>query len=536
MIEQHDHRSRPSRLAWRLRSRPQVDRLVLGTLLGLFMLLFIAELFMALEWRMVHDTPNLHYVAFLIDRFDYVPYRDIFETNLPGSYLFHLAIGKLFGYGDRALRLVDAAWLLALLGVTWAALRPFGRRVAWGGAALFGLTYLQLGPTLTLQRDYLGLLPIMTAVWLSTHPRWRQAPLTAFFIGLLFGFTATVKPHLSIGLPLVLATTSAYRWRLTPEQPRAARLRRLALDTLLAGGGYALPVTAVFLWVWQLGAWPAFQELFSNYLPLYLQLDRSHSIRTGTARLRYLIDAYRTFGGLGVWLGPVALGLYLALFEAPARRPQAPLALLLASLIAAYSLYPALAGQFFSYHWIPLHYFLIVTAALVLTPLPQHFDAPRRLLPILVWCAPMLFLLKPAPDFLIQLRGGSPAPPKDGLVDDMVDALRTLGAAPGDSIQPLDWTGGAVHALLISEARLATPYIYDYYFYHHVTEPTIQTMRRRFMAALEAERPRFIVENSVKDSVKGPGASQEFPELRDFLERRYTRAIERNGFTIYARQ
>ncbi|MCD4654578.1 hypothetical protein K8T06_11695, partial [bacterium] len=75
-----------------------------GILLTLLTLLLLLKAFTTLNWRMEHDTPLLHYTAFLMDKYELVPYRDIFETSMPGTFAFHYSIGKLFGYGDTSFR------------------------------------------------------------------------------------------------------------------------------------------------------------------------------------------------------------------------------------------------------------------------------------------------------------------------------------------------------------------------------------------------------------------------------------------------
>ncbi|MEZ4726562.1 MAG: hypothetical protein R3E79_05455 [Caldilineaceae bacterium] len=109
-------------------------------------MLFVVELGLSLRWQLVGDSAFLHYIAYLMNEHNFVPYRDIFEVNMPGTYLFHMAIGKLFGYSDLAFRLVDVAWLTATLTVTWLVMKPFGRIVAAASCLLFALIYLGAGP------------------------------------------------------------------------------------------------------------------------------------------------------------------------------------------------------------------------------------------------------------------------------------------------------------------------------------------------------------------------------------------------------
>src|SRR5882672_9394298 len=87
----------------------------------------------------------MHYVAWLVAQ-GVVPYRDIFDMNVPGVYLLHLGVIRVLGEGDGAWRIFDLAWL----GLTGAALFGFSRRMgdAWSGlgaALLFVLYHLSGG-------------------------------------------------------------------------------------------------------------------------------------------------------------------------------------------------------------------------------------------------------------------------------------------------------------------------------------------------------------------------------------------------------
>jgi len=106
----------------------------------------------------------------------------------------------------------------------------------------------------------------------------------------------------------------------------------------------------------------------------------------------------------------------------------------------------------------------------------------------------------------------------------------------GDLIQPLDWTGGSLLAMLETRAQIATEYIFDFYFYHHVSEPYIQSLRIDFMNQLDESMPRFIIEVTSADKpwVGGPDTSRtKFPELQIFLDENYSITIEKEDYVIY---
>lgn len=510
------------------RARPEYSLALL--LLVALTLLLALQFFKSLEWRMVHDTPLLQYMAFLIDRFGYVPYVDIFTTDFPGALAFHLGIGKLLGYGDIGFRLVDAFWLIALSLTTWAIMRRFNSWVAWASVVLFALSYLQYGPSMSLQRDYVAILPIALAVWLSIGRRLLL--LRVLVIGFLFGLAMTIKPQLGVGVALVLLYILLEEYRGRSRKRKVLGVFGLGIAAVL---GMAIPLGAAYYWIDEMGAWPAFVDMVLNYMPLHLDMTGDHKIIGGIDRLLYLMRSFGQLGGLTVWLAPATLGVYLAAFHADTSPKQRHVVWLLFGLALAYGVLPVLSGQFWQYHWMPFQYFVVILSGLTLVALPGRDSRIQRLYPILILAVVAFMFFTPRNEFIRQMVGRPPDPPKDGRVD-AIAAFLNGQLGPDDTVQPLDWTGGAVQGMLVAEARLATPYIYDYYFYHHVSDPYIQNLRADFMADLSAARPRFIVEVLDSPRPSGPGTSTEFPELRTFMAENYYVNYEGDGFVIYRRR
>ena len=66
---------------------------------------------------------------------------------------------------------------------------------------------------------------------------------------------------------------------------------------------------------------------------------------------------------------------------------------------------------------------------------------------------------------IIALPDGTEAEFPIDMPDDEIAAfLLAADLQPGDTVLPVDWTEGAVHAMLIAKALPASPFIYDYYF------------------------------------------------------------------------
>jgi len=514
-------------------TQDKVDRsLVLAPaiVVGAGFLLLSAQLFCSLAWRMEHDTPLLHYIAYLIDECGFVPYRDVFETSMPGAFLFHLLIGKTLGYGDFAFRVVDFLYVVMLTGVSWRLMRRCGRLVAGAGSVLFGLFYLGAGPSMSLQRDCLAILPIATAVLAAgggLRIRSRTARMAA--IGALFGVAAAIKPQLGIGLPAVI-------WYASPPLESGAG-RRLLHGSCAAACGFAVVFAVPLVWLWSTGGMPAFVEMFSLYLPLHLALDKEHDVVVGAARLKYLLVSLFEFGGLRRLLPAAVIGVVFSLAH-PIAEHEKRLVRLLVAMACLYALSTAFAGQFWNYHWMPFTYFVCLLFALVLRPVVGFPRMTGSRLTAVSAVAVFLLLVvsavRPAPDFNRQIRGEAPRPPKYGRVDAIADFLET-NLRPGDTVQTRDWAGGALHAMLIAKAKPATPYIYDYHFLHHVSDPFIQKLRERFIVALVADPPRYFIEITDRPFPTGEDTEPEFHELCKILEKGYLCVESGDGYRICER-
>ncbi|MFQ5349984.1 MAG: hypothetical protein ACE5EG_06045, partial [Thermoanaerobaculia bacterium] len=193
-----------------------------------------------------------------------------------------------------------------------------------------------------------------------------------------------------------------------------------------------------------------------------------------------------------------------------------------------------LGGKLFPYHWMPFHYFMILLGSLCLVPLGDVPTAKRSFGPV-VLILTLAVVLQPTPGLGRQLRGEPADVPLAGRLAEISSFLEER-LEPGDLVQPLDFTGGAIHAMLLTRARLATSYLYDYYFYHDVSQPYIQTMRRRFLAELAEQRPRFMIRiERWKPWVRGKDTTRDFAALDSLLRDGYTVALTGDGYAIYER-
>ena len=106
---------------------------------------------------------------------------------------------------------------------------------------------------------------------------------------------------------------------------------------------------------------------------------------------------------------------------------------------------------------------------------------------------------------------------------------------PGDTVHPIDWTDGVLHAMLRLEIPMATPFFYDVVFHHSVDTETIQTMRNRFLDSFSKANPSILVEAPNRERVSGVGTEVSFPAFDRLMAENYKLIYEEKDFRIFRR-
>lgn len=508
------------------------------TLVALFLLyvtgaLLVPVLRDSLTWRYSHDTPLMMYMAFIMERFGFVPYRDFFDMNMLGSYLSYQMLGRWFGFDDPGVRMADLAVLATLMSVTLLMLWRLGLRIMWAAPVLFALVYMREGITMTLQREFLALVPISLGVAFATALPWVTPPWRALLAGFAFGIAATFKPHSLIGLPFVVLylaeeeTVDTPGWR--------AKCNAIFWLAIQAGLGMALPLFAFLGYLVYNGALAGFIDLTTGYLPLYVYMTRTAMFIDPSERTAYLIDEFFKMGGKWLFLVMGFTGLCMGMFNTALNPAQRRITALLGSLTVAYMIYPVFSGQFWYYHFLPMMYFLCVGACLVFGSVGAGASWQQQWLPRAFVLIILISLFQPYQGYA-PLHAPAHSVPKDGRPDAVAAFLKER-LQPGDTVQPLDLTGGMIHGMLQAEARIATPFIYYFHFLHSINTEYIQNLRKRFLTDLAAAKPRFILKRHPAKGafVTGVNTTKEFKEVDDFIAKYYKPAKKDPGYIIYER-
>ena len=485
--------------------------------------LLIAQAAFSLQWPIAHDEAPLFYEAFLMQN-GHIPYKDFFDFQMPGSFFAYYILGIISNFGPLRIRILDLIILAVIATITYFAMRRFGKFTALAAPILFALKYLQGGPNLSLQREYLILIFISLSIWIGVTDSLTFRKRLS--LGLLYGLAATLKPHAALGLlPFLLFDIADLKQR------RELALSTLAKQIILPVAiGFFIPVSLVIVYLTSTHALTPLIDIILNYVPLYAQINGEMAITPSAERTAYLMSQLWRLGGNGLWLIPAAFGIYLN------RNRQA---YLLGGLAIIYALYPALTGQFFPYHYIPFIYTIILVASLTINhqlSTTNHSPFTIHYLSAIILLLTILLTIRPSQTFLRQLQGKDIAIAADRAAQ--ISTFLEKNLEPDDQVQPLDWTGGSLLAMLENRAPIATSYVFDFYFYHHVSNPYIQSLRTDFMTQLQESKPRFIIEVTAiyKPWVSGEDTSRDFPELREFLTENYSVTMEKEDYIIYERR
>ena len=474
---------------------------------------------MSVGWRLAHDAPVVLYPTYLAWTGEKIPYRTVFDFNFPGTYIVYGMLGAVTGLEPIKLQLVDLA-LLILGAVIFAYVFPSGMRLAaLTGYSGFVCLYLGWYSEFGLQRELFCTLVGAGACLVALRGK------SAVWIGVLGGISVLIKPTTLIAFGWVLF------WVALQERSWVVRCRIGAFWVL----GFAVPILAICLWLAKLGALGDFISIARNYTPLYGTMDGAHRTLHGVSRVTYDVQHMLWPIAAVRWtvIGVVAV-LALSWSQLGEEHGLKRTIVLLAGTAVAFYVYPVFTGQFWRYHYLP---FFAFSAVLLASGFACVGKAPKLLwqerAALAASCVALMWLFARTFDAV----GGYTKLPTQK-VSEQVRAYLMPRLGPTDTVQPLDWTGGLVGGMLECRAHLATSFVYDFEFYHSVSNPVIQGLRRRFIRELTLAKPKYILERlgEEKPWPRGEDTTRRFPELAQLMARDYLVAARFSSFHVWVKK
>lgn len=473
----------------------------------------------AYEWPLVHDEPLIHYVVFLMQH-GFVPYRDIVEINMPGTYLIEAWAMRLLGGDAFGWWLWDSLIGLALTaGAAWVA-GPGRRAIGVLAGALAWLSHLAGGMADLGQRDWaVSALLMLSTGGVFQAVRSRRPEWMAGFMACC-ALAASIKPpSLMLGAALLVAVYwplsaagTGERWSI-----RASRLVPY-IAWSLAGGAAVAVVVVGYLWYW--GAIQAFVDLSRGLVPWYASL---HRLPLVTLAYSAFVKRPLVFGALILFLSGRSWRHWEADFLA------------LATAIGVLQFF--LQGKGWAYHAYVENAFAALWALIeVQRALAGRSRWGRRFAAATLGVAMCVL----APRYVMQTyRTAYSLAPLTHLQNDLSELG---GPTLSGRVQCLDMTrSGCINALYRLKIVQATGFVYDFYLFPDQPNPVAASLQQRFMSAIENSPPAYIVLGShdwPADTFDYSNLNR-WPEFRIYLARHYHLAREyaqrgEAGYRIYA--
>lgn len=482
---------------------------------------------MSLQWRMVHDSPILYYMGFLIDNFHAVPYRDFFDMNMPGAHWLNALIGSIFGFTDSGFQKANILILVTTLALAFIWLRSFGLNPAWASANIFGLSFLQYGPAMSMQREFLTIpFMLLALVFYSMSPA-SSYRIRYFLIGFFICCAVFIKPQSGLILIIFLFLDGWYL--LQKDQSR--QIRNFLFSYVCMFAGFFLPIFAALLYFSLNNAIPAFLEVATGYWPLYTDINARLEITSGHEDVAAALAGIPSIGLQALWLIPGGINAFSILKSRSVHHINKNKTVLMIGGILVCLIEVIIANKYWEYHWLPMIFFMIILAGsgFCFMDLKRSWAGALGLLLVCV------IVLRPSTYIEMQISGETLPSPQGGRVDDIAEYLEK-NLDPGDTVQPLDWSNGAVQSMLMVRATPATRYLYDFHFYHHISTPEIQHLRADFLSKLQYSRPKVVIEfYDGRPWVNGPDTTRDFLGLSNFLVENYYVDVDRGGYRLWMR-
>lgn len=483
------------------------------------------------DWEYYHDTPLLNYAGVLMHDFGQVPYRDFFETTMPGTFLFHYII---VGLGLETQTAFVTLGILAMFALAGAGSLILWRINHWAGlvfAPFYLMVMFQFGPSALFQREILGLLAMSPALLVATRTGtipylWQQG-----LVGLLFGIACTIKPQFALGAPVAVLCLAALSW----DKDSSASAVRIVVSGILASViGFSLPLAVAFWWLWSYGALENFWFIVTEYTPLYIQQTESHGFIPAELRPFYISLLWTKFAGFWTLLPGVALLLFVTIgYHTRISRQNLILLRTIIALVVVYGLVPILSGQFWGYHYYPFIFFAILAvSALLGMAFEPILSKPGQIacITLAAFCIAHNFSHMPELE-----RRQENQKTRITLAKDMETSLRKW-VPEGGHVHPIDWAEGALHALMRARIPIATRFFYEFHFAHHVSTDVNAALRAELMDSLSSNPPEVILLAHNRSKVYGLDVSYDFPELDAFRDSRYRRVEQNKLYDIYLRR
>jgi hypothetical protein len=485
------------------------------------------------NWPLVNDAVLIRYATFLLDR-GFAPYKQIFDLNLPGSYLVDWTVKHTFGETAFAWRLFDLG-LLAIISSAIFSLARFQSRFAGLYAGLFFVLFharngiAQLG-----QRDLTvtAFLLAGTGIILSHDKPPNIIQHVSF--GVLVGLSTIIKPQAILFLPIgLLPYFKSFRVRPLISIPYGTILQRLCLLALSA----LLPIIGALFWLIEKHSFFEFWRVAACFIPIHAKLGR-HSFF-------YLLGRCLTASHATILILAAVLAL-TAKADQPLSRKQLQIRIVIIYGMGFSLLYYMVQLKAYPYHRYPFVAFLSLFVAIEFTRALAS-SGIRQIMAISGIGFGIILSIFYANHALHDRW-------RLTQVDSLANDLNRLGGVTlDDNIQCIDTIDGCLSALYRLHITQSTGMLYDEFLFVPRGVATqkeydvISGVKEDFLGHMFVNPPRVIVMTPwlFPDGPDNYAKIKLWPEFDSFIAHCYRMDIERQivgersdhpGYRIYVRE
>jgi hypothetical protein len=466
-----------------------------------FAIALFVSLFAARHIPLVHDAPLMNYVVFLMSK-GMIPYREIVDMNMPGTYLLQMAQIHAFGPSSSGRIAWDfltiAIVILASTRIAGSAHRATG--VLAGCAS--SLIHLSGGPWDIGQRDWnLAVLLLVACVFLVEFGRSGRG-IWVFGAFLAAGIATSIKPT---GILFPVAALVLVSWKRRTSRSEVTQI------VISAVAGLLLPAAVVAAFLVSHRAIGSFVSVLKGLVPYYASL--AHVSITNMAW--HLLSA------------PEKLLLLIALACFPLciiERGRHALEWLIVSVgVGCGAASYLLQAKGWAYHRAPLSIFLCLWVMMAIdTALNARRASVRTAALVLI----MSTLLLPPMLLALELNRNYPLDTIQSLEHDM----QSMGGSRlSRHVQCLDMTlGGCINVLYRLHLVQSTGFIYDFYLFPDRPTPVTAALQTRFLSEVTASPPRVLIlsQHIWPDERLGYDEVRRWPAFEAYLASHYRLARE----------
>ncbi|AXC11039.1 hypothetical protein ACPOL_1695 [Acidisarcina polymorpha] len=471
-----------------------------GAVLSLSALFFIWK---SIHWPIIGDASLMHYAVFLMNH-GAAPYRDIYELNMPGSYLVEWVVMHTFGGGALGWRLFDLFLSLSATAAMMVIARPQGWGAGFWAGVLLLLIHGRDGIPQVGQRDLSLTVCLLVGYAFLFQSLRKNKPAFAVCFGLIAGLAAAIKPTMLLLAPSALVLVY---WQLR-------KAGKPARGFVLAGLSGLLMIFAGFAaYLWREHALYAFMTTTREMVEYHAALGR----RSATYLLLHSISP----------ILPLALG-WLVLTLSMRKRPGWEGAHLLVAMGVGMLSF-SLQGKGFPYQRYPFLAFLLLIMAMSFAEATKDRRSGVRVLGF-AGLAFGAFVLAP----ISSVKATEADWRNLGNISLLQRDLSSLDEDRlSGGVQCVDSISGCVNVLYRMKLIETSYVFYDEFLFGPASVPAVVRNREKFWADLDREPPAVIVVTAPLFP-SGPdnyGKLAQWPQFAAYLQAHYSLAVQRTPMT-----